>query len=312
MKNTLEADFSPGWRSPLDEQFRAAPRQLELQIVQRKRARRPPLRAQLRVKAQMRAHALRIASLPRHVQALQLREALRPPGATSDDDEFEIVWEGSDQVSESAETVNEDSAQREEEEEEERKAIARQAAEKEAKLREEEAAREQAAAEQEREKEVEWIIQEAKESILILAGMGERPKTPLAVGYAQMLHDDYVRRLLEKTDDLLDYLWDKAHSGDWICPEIKDALDLDQLLGPVLQLEAPDSYFPSTTQELAASLLRKWRGEDSDETDDCDETDDTNSPAGETTPQPGSSSVSSAGGSEAEGQLASVDLQCKH
>ncbi|KKY31288.1 hypothetical protein UCDDA912_g08784 [Diaporthe ampelina] len=188
-------------------------------------------------------------------------------------------------VFESVETVNEDSAWRWEEE---RKAFARQAAEKESKLREEEAAREQAAAVQEREKEIEWINQEAEESILILAGMGERPKNPLAIGYAQMLHEDYIRRLVERADDLLEYLWDKAHSGDWICPEIKDTLKLDQLLELILQLEASDSYFPTGMQELAASLLRKWRGEDCDETDDSDEMDDSASPTQEATSQTGS------------------------
>ena len=259
------------------------------------------------MKAQLRAHAHRLAQIQRQVQARQLREAIRQTGSRSDH-EVEIVWARFDQVFESVETVNEDSAWRWEEE---RKAFARQAAEKESKLREEEAAREQAAAVQEREKEIEWINQEAEESILILAGMGERPKNPLAIGYAQMLHEDYIRRLVERADDLLEYLWDKAHSGDWICPEIKDTLKLDQLLELILQLEASDSYFPTGMQELAASLLRKWRGEDCDETDDSDEMDDSASPTQEATSQTGSDPVSSTGAGEDYGQLTSDDLQRK-
>lgn len=125
-----------------------------------------------------------------------------------------------------------------------------------------------------------------------------------------MLHEDYIRRLVEKTDDLLDYLWDKAHSGDWICPEIKEAIDLDRLLGLVLTGEAQKSYFPPATRDLAASLLRKWRGED------CDEADSSASSAGESTSQPCSDSESSEGESsteesEAEGESPSVDLQCQ-
>lgn len=177
-------------------------------------------------------------------------------------------------------------------------------------MREEEAAREAAAAARARAKEIEWINQEADESILVLAGMGGRPVAPMATGYAQMLHEDYVRRLVEKTDDLLDYLWDKAHSGDWICPEIKEGIDLDRLLGLVLKREAEQSCFPSATKDLAASLLRKWRGED------CDEADSSTSSAGESTSQPCSDSESSEGESsteesEAEGKSPSVDLQCK-
>lgn len=184
------------------------------------------------------------------------------------------------------------------------------AAEEEAKLREEEAARKQAAAAQLRAKEIEWINQEANDSILILAGMGGGAMRPLATEYAQMLHDDYVRRLVERTDDLLEYLWDKTHSGDWICPEIKEAIDLDRLLGLVLQREAQGSYFPSATQDLAASLLRKWRGED------CEETDGSISPAQEVTSQSSSDSQSSDGDSsseesEAEGKLPGAGSQCK-
>lgn len=184
------------------------------------------------------------------------------------------------------------------------------AAEEEAKLREEEAARKQAVAAQLRAKEIGWINQEAKDSILILAGMGGGAMRPLATGYAQMLHDDYVRRLVERTDDLLEYLWDKTHSGDWICPEIKEAIDLDRLLGLVLQREAQGSYFPSATQDLAASLLRKWRGED------CEETDGSISPAQEVTSQSSSDSQSSDGDSsseesEAEGELPGAGSQCK-
>lgn len=178
------------------------------------------------------------------------------------------------------------------------------------KLREEKAAREQEAAAQARAEEIEWINQEAKESILILAGMGERPTRPLGSGYAQMVREDYFRRLVDKTDDLLDYLWDKAHSGDWICPEIQDGVDLDRLLGFVLQREPQQSYFPSATQDLAASLLRKWRAEE------CDGTDDGTPPAQEATSQSSSDSESSDGDSsteesEVEGELPSTGLQCK-
>lgn len=177
-------------------------------------------------------------------------------------------------------------------------------------MRAEKAAREEEEAAQARAKEIEWINEEAGESILVLAGMGERPMAPLATGYAQMLHEDYVRRLVEKTDDLLDYLWDKAHSGDWLCPEIKAAVDLDRLLGLVLKREVQQPYFPSATKDLAASLLRKWRG------DECDETDDSASPTQEATSQPCPDSESSEGESSTEegeggGELPSADLQCK-
>lgn len=209
------------------------------------------------------------------------------------------------------ESVNEEGTLRNEERKE---ALMRQAAEEEeeAKLREEEVARKQAAAAQVRAKEIEWINQEAKDSILILAGMGGGAMRPLATGYAQMLHDDYVRRLVGRTDDLLEYLWDKVHSGDWICPEIKEAIDLDRLLRLVLRREAQGSYFPSATQDLAASLLRKWHGED------CERTDGSTSPAQEATSQSRSDSESSDGDgsseeneAEGEGELPSASLQCK-
>lgn len=185
-----------------------------------------------------------------------------------------------------------------------------QQAAEEAKLREEEVAGKQAAAAQVRAKDIEWINQEAKDSILILAGMGGGAMRPLATGYAQMLHDDYVRRLVGRTDDLLEYLWDKVHSGYWIYPEIKEAINLDRLLGLVLQLEAQRSYFPSATQERAASLLRKWRGED------CEETDSSIPPAQEVAPQSSPDSESSDGDSsseesEAEGELPGAGSQCK-
>lgn len=177
-------------------------------------------------------------------------------------------------------------------------------------MREEKAAREEAEAAQAQAKEIEWINEEADESILVLVGMGERPMAPMATGYAQMLHEDYVRRLVERTDDLLDYLWDKAHSGDWLCPEIKAGVDLDRLLGLVLKREAQQSYFPSATKDLAASLLRKWRGEE------CDETDESTSPDQEDVSQPCSDSEVSEGessteDSEAEGTSPSADPQCK-
>ncbi|KAG6359973.1 hypothetical protein INS49_011027 [Diaporthe citri] len=304
VKNSPERTGKPGQKLPLDEQFPAARGQLQLQTWKRPRARRTPPRPQLRVQAQLRAHGHRLAKLQQQVQAQGLRETMRQIEVGSDE-EFENVWAWFSQIFEAAEAVHEDNKRKEEEGKE---ALARQAAEQEAKLREEEAAREEAAAAQAQAKEIEWINQEAEESILVLAGMGERPMATLTTGYAQMLHEDYVRRLVEKTDDLLDYLWDKAHSGDWICPKIKEGIDLDRLLGLVLNREAQESYFPSATKDLAASLLRKWRGEE------CDETDDSTSPAEEATSQPCSDSESSEGGSsteesEAEGESSSVDLQ---
>lgn len=259
MKTTPERTRNPGQKSRLDERFSAARVQLQLRIKKRAWTRRTPPRAQLRVQAQLRAHAHRLAQ----IQQQGLRET-DPRTQVESNDQLEKVWGLVSQVVEPFESVNEDSAWRVEERNE---ALIRQAAEEEARLRGEEVAREQATAAQARAKEMEWINQEAKDSILILAGMGERPIRSLATGYVQMLHDGYVRRLVERTDDLLEYLWDKTHSGDWICPEIKEAIDLDRLLGLVLQREAQGSYFPSATQDLAASLLRKWRGEDRVDTD---------------------------------------------
>lgn len=257
----------------------------------------------MRVQAQLRAHERRLAQ----IQQQRLRETDRQAQVESDD-ELEKVEELVYQGFLPLESVNEDGTLRNEERKE---ALMRQAAaEEEAKLREEEAARKQAAAAQLRAKEIGWINQEAKDSILILAGMGGGAMRPLATGYAQMLHDDYVRRLVERTDDLLEYLWDKTHSGDWICPEIKEAIDLDRLLGLVLQREGQGSYFPSATQDLAASLLRKWRGED------CVDTDGSALPAAEATSPTNSVSKSSGGDSssedsQAEGQLPSAGSQCK-
>lgn len=237
------------------------------------------------------------------------------------DDEFEKVWALVEETFEldTVSTVDE------------QKALVREALEQEAKAIEEKAAREKEraaeaeaeaaanaaanAAAQARTKEIEWINKEATDSILVLAGMGARPTKPLATGYAQMLQEDYVRRLAEKTNDLLNYLWDKAHSGNWICPEIKDAVDLDQLLGLVLQGDAQESYFPSATQSLAASLLRKWRDEE------CGTTDDGISIAQEAgsslfSDSESSDSESSEGGSwsdesDSEEETPSADLQCR-
>lgn len=285
MKTTPERTCNPSQKSPNDKRFPAARVQLPLRIKKRASARRIPPRAQLRVQAQLRAHERRLAQVQHQVQSQGLQESDRQfqvkPG-----DEFEKVWGQVCQVLEPFESVNEDSARRVEERNE---ALIRQAAEEEARLRGEEVARDQAAAAQARAKEIEWINQEAKDSILILVGMGERPMRPPATGYTQMLHDGYIRRLVERTDDLLEYLWDKVHSGDWTCPEIKEAIDLDRLLGLMLQREAQGSCFPSATQELAASLLRKWRGED------CEQTDGSTSPAQEATSQQISDSESSDG-----------------
>lgn len=222
------------------------------------------------------------------------------------DEEYEELWELLSQEFEAAEAAYRDNKWKQEEKE----ALARQGVDQEAKLREEEAAREEAAAAQAQAEQIIWINQEAENSILVLAGMGEHPMAPMTTGYAQMLHEDYVRRLVEKTDDLLDYLWDKAHSGDWICPETRAAVDLDRFLGLILNREAQESYFPSATKDLAASLLRKWRGEE------CDEIDDSTSSAEEATSPPRSDSESSeegssTDGSEAEGESPSFDLQCK-
>lgn len=139
-------------------------------------------------------------------------------------------------------------------------------AQQEEKSREEEAALEKAAAAKARADEIAWIKQKAFGSVRVVAEMAEYP-VPKAVGHHQVVFEEYVCRLVENADDLLEYLWDKVHSGTWVCPEIKEALDLDQLLGPVLRFEAPHSYFPPSTQNLAASLLRKWHGEGGDETD---------------------------------------------
>lgn len=281
MKTTPERTSNPGHKSSLHERFPAARDQLQQRIKKRHQVRRTPPRAQLRVQAQLRAHARRLAQ----IQQQGLRETDRQAQVESHGT-FDQVWGLFSQVVEPSESVSEDSARRVEERNE---VLIRQAAEGEARLRGEEVAREQAAAAQARAKEIEWINQEAKDSILILAGMGEHPTRPLATGYARMLHDGYVRRLVERTDDLLEYLWDRVHSGDWICPEIKEAINLDHLLGLVLQREARRSYFPSATQDLAAALLRKWRGED------CDETDGSTSPVQETTSQQISDSESSDG-----------------
>lgn len=257
----------------------------------------------MRVQAQLRAHERRLAQ----IQQQRLRETDRQAQVESGD-ELEKVEELVYQGFLPLESVNEDGTLRNEERKE---ALMRQAAEEEeAKLREEEVARKQAAAAQVRAKEIEWINQEAKDSILILAGMGGGAMRPLATGYAQMLHDDYVRRLVERTDDLLEYLWDKVHSGDWICPDIKEAIDLDRLLGLILQRKAQGSYFTSATQDLAASLLRKWHGED------CDETDGSTSPAQEvpsqsSTDSEGSDGDSSSEESEAEEELPGAGSQCK-
>ncbi|KAL2272847.1 hypothetical protein FJTKL_05941 [Diaporthe vaccinii] len=297
MENSPKRTCDPGQNPPVDEQFPAARGQLQLQRSKRPRARQTPPRTQLRAQAQLRAHAHRLARLQRQVQAQGLREVVRQVEVRSDE-ESENIWDLLSQVFEAAETAYQDKKRKEEEEKE---ALAQKAAEQEAKLREEEAAREEAAAAQARAKELEWINKEAEESILVLAGMGERSMAPPTTGYAKMLHEDYVRRLVEKTDDLLDYLWDKAHSGDWICPEIKEDIDLDRFLGLILKREAQESYFPPATKDLAASLLREWRGEE------CDETDDSTSP-------PCSDSGSSEGGSsteesEAEGESPSADLK---
>lgn len=298
-ENSPNRTCDPGQNPPVDEQFPAARGQLQLQRSKRSRARQTPPRTQLRAQAQLRAHAHRLARLQRQVQAQGLREVVRQVEVRSDE-ESENIWDLLSQVFEAAETAYQYKKRKEEEKE----ALAQKAAEQEAKLREEEAAREEAAAAQAWAKEIEWINKEAEDSILVLAGMGERPMAPMTTGYAKMLHEDHVRRLVEKTDDLLDYLWDKAHSGDWICPEIKGGIDLDRLLGLVLNHEAEQSYFPSATKDQAASLLRKWRGEE------CDETDDSSSP-------PCSDSESSEGGSatgesEAEGESPSADLKCEY
>lgn len=236
---------------------------MQSKTKQRARAPRFPPRAQLRVKAQLQAHANHIERFFQLAQVQGLRQAIRQVGIGSAAEirQFRALY---DEAPETGKTVKEDTTQRAEET---KAALAREAAEREEKLREEEAAREKAAVEQARAEEIEWINQEAKESIFILAGMGQRPATRATIGCAQVLQDDYVRRLVEKTDDLLDYLWDKVHSGTWVCPEVKEALDLDQLVGAVLHLEAAHSHFPPSTQQLAASLRRKWQDEACDETD---------------------------------------------
>lgn len=301
MKTTPERTRNPGPKSPLAERSPATRGQLQLRIKKRDRARRTPLRAQLRVQAQLRAHARRLAQIQRR----GLRETDRQAQIDSDDG-FEKVWALVPQAFKSVELVNRDSAVREEERKE---ALIQQAATEDPKTREEELASEQAAAAEVMAKEIQWIHQEARDSILILAGMAGGAMRPLATGYAQILHDDYVRRLVGRTNDLLEYLWDKVHSGDWICPQIKEAIDLDRLLG-LVHSEVQGSYFPSATQDRAASLLRKWHGED------CDGTDDSTSPAQEVTSQSSSDSESSDGDSsgeesEAEGELPSVGLQCQ-
>lgn len=257
----------------------------------------------MRVKAQLQAHAHHIARFCQLAQVQGLRQAILQVGigSTAELRQFRALY---DQAPETGKTVKENSTQRAEET---KAALAREAAEREEKLREEEAAREKEAAEQARAEEIEWINKEAKESILILAGMGQRPAARMTTGYAQMLQEDYVRRLVGKTDDLLDFLWDKVHSGTWVCPEIKEALELDQLLGPVLQLEVAHSYFPTSTRRLAATLLRKWRDEDCDEADD----DPRASSNQEADRQPCSDPVSSLERDDAKGQLSSSDSQCK-
>lgn len=277
--------------------------QLQSRAGQQKRARRLPPRAQLRVKAQLQAHAHHLARFCQLAQAQGLSEAIRQVGIGSAG-ELERVRTLFNKASETDKTVKENNTQWAQEK---KAALAREAAEREEKLREEEAAREKAEAEQARAEEIEWINQETKESILILAGMGQRPAARATIGYAQMLQDDYVRRLVEKTDDLLDYLWDKIHSGTWVFPETKEALDLDRLLAPVLQLEVAHSYFPTSTRQLTASLLRKWRGEDCDETDD----DPRASFTQEVDRQPCSDPVSSTEEGDAKRQSSGSDSQCK-
>jgi hypothetical protein len=196
-----------------------------------------------------------------------MREAIRQVGL-GPGYEVNQYWAQFDPRSETGKTLKRNSAhaRRKEKKRARHAALARQAA-KEERLREEEAATEKAAAERARAEEIKWIYQEAFESIGVLASMAEFP-VPTAVGSHQVVSEEYVGRLVERTDDLLEYLWDKVHSGTWICPEIKEAVDLDLLLGLVLKFEAPQSYFPPATQNLAASLLGKWRDEDEDETDD--------------------------------------------
>ncbi|KAK2607113.1 hypothetical protein N8I77_005817 [Diaporthe amygdali] len=125
-------------------------------------------------------------------------------------------------------------------------------------LREEKAGCERAAAEQARAEDVGFIIKEAKESILILAGMEKRPKNLSLRECIKQWEDDYIQRLVQRTNGLLDYLWTKSVAGGWICPEIKDAVKVDQLVGLILRGTWTDSNFPPETRSRAASLLKIW------------------------------------------------------
>jgi hypothetical protein len=118
-----------------------------------------------------------------------------------------------------------------------------------------------------REEEVGWIKQQGFGCIRILAVMAEFP-VPWVVGDKKVVYEQYVGRLVEQADDFLEYLWDKVHSGTWICPALKEALDLDQILAPVFKFELPHSYFSPSMQDRAASVLRKWHDEDEEKTYD--------------------------------------------
>ncbi|KAL1884073.1 hypothetical protein Daus18300_000182 [Diaporthe australafricana] len=124
--------------------------------------------------------------------------------------------------------------------------------------RQEEVDRAREAAAQALGKEVGWIISESKQSILVLSLMVKQPENRAAPAHIKKLEGDYARHLVQRADDLLNYLWSKAISGRWITAEIRDAIKLDRLLGVVSQAQEVDSYFPSAMRQSATSLLDVW------------------------------------------------------
>lgn len=189
----------------------------------------------------------------------QRTEALRREHAAQQaqqlaDQDFKDEWNRHvDQMFDYIKRSNKDARRRENE------AFAEREVDEAAQLREEKAGCERAAAEQARAEDINFIIKEAKWSILILAGMEKRPKNLSLREYIKQWEDDGIKRLVQRTNGLLDYLWTKSVAGGWICPEIKDAVKLDQLVGLILRGTWGNSNFPPETRSRAASLLNIWR-----------------------------------------------------
>ncbi|POS70872.1 hypothetical protein DHEL01_v210731 [Diaporthe helianthi] len=263
-KSAIWRKHKSGWRSPLDQVLRVARLQLESKAWQKERTRRLPANTQLRAKAQLRAHAYHLDLFhmlsKSHGSAIALREVgLGPVG------EVPQYWAVFDPTFEHGGTTGEKHQRSRREARKRATAVllSRQTA-----IREEGAARKMAADEKDRAEEIKWIDQEAKDSIMMLARMPQYPVSELA-RHDLELYEQRVRQKVERAEDLLDYLWDKMHSGTWTYPGIKEGLDLGLILRSVLRPKSLKSWhFSTSTQDLAAILLRKLPDEICDKADD--------------------------------------------